>query len=301
MARRSSERTVEELKRLGGDPVAQRELAIELIRNDRRPSVFLPALTIADLPRDEDERDAMMSLYAWLDGAGPTRDLNAGTRIRILKALRTAELHAPREVLLRAVHTVEHAPPNGLDEAAGLRAAALVSLLDIDDELAGYHAARLLVDHETSPFSGEPAVTAVTALATLGRLEPLYAYVMRTPQGQTEVITEVLNALVEAPETIVREVVEHLLAFDDEPVVASVFELMLKRDDQQWTPAIREFLAGEQRPHLLRYVATTIAAERRIWQVDLLRESVSAEASLKRRAILADALMLFDPDLVTDR
>ena len=271
------------------------------MESDRRPSVFLAALSVAGLPQNEDERDAMLSLYRWLDEGGTTRDLNAGTRIRILKALRLAKLHAPPELLLRAVHTVEHAPPGGLDEAAGLRAAALVSLLDIDDELAGYHAARLLVDHETSQFSGEPAVTAATVLATLDRLEPLYAYVMRTPQGQSEVIAEALNALVEAPETIVREVVEHLLAFDDEPVVASVFELILRRDDQQWTASIRAFLAGEQRPNLLRYVVTTVAAERRPWQIDLLRERVAIETAPKRRTILTEALSLFDPELVDVR
>ena len=300
LARRTADTLLEELEGLDVDPVRQRDFAFELLTSNRRPSIFLPALTIVGDPRNHDERDAMLSLYGWLNEGGTTRDLNAGTRIRILKALRSAELHAPLDILLRAVHTVEHAPPGGLDEAAGLRAAALVSLVDINDELAGYHAARLLVDHETSQFSGEPAVTAATVLATLSRLEPLYAYVMRTPQGQSEVIAEALHALVGAPETIVREVVEHLLAFDDEPVVASVFELVLRRDDQQWTALIRSFLAGEQRPNLHRYVATTVAAERRPWQIDLLRERVAIETAPKRLAILAEALSLFDPELVNE-
>ncbi len=267
-------------------------MATELVQNDQRPSVFLPALRVIEPPQDEREREAMLSLYAWLDGAGPTRDLNAGTRIRILKALRTAEMHAPLNVLLRGVVTIERAPPAGLDEAAGLRAAALISLLDVAQELAGYHAARLLIDAETSPFSGEPAVTAVTVLATLDRHEQLYAYAMQAPLGQTEVIVEILNTLVEAPEVIVRDVVRHLLRFDDEPVSAAVYELVLKRDDPVWTSLLTTFLATEQRPHLLRYVATTIAAERHPWQIELLQSQAKGERNEKRRAMLDEALAL---------
>jgi hypothetical protein len=251
----------------------------------------LPALTILDLPTDEQERGAMLSLYHWLDEAGVTRDLNASTRIRILKALRSAELHAPLDVLLRAVHTIERAP-GGLDEAAGLRATALISLLDVEQELAGYHAARLLTDAETSPFSGEPAVTAVTVLATLDQRQPLYAYAMQTPQGQAEVLAEILNAMVEAPDPIVQDVVQHLLIFDDEPAVASVYELVLKRNDPAWTDMLTTFLASERRPHLLRYVATTIAAERHPWQIELLRVNAAAERIEKRRQILDEALAL---------
>ncbi|MBX3068976.1 MAG: hypothetical protein KF883_00610 [Thermomicrobiales bacterium] len=294
MAKRTADAIVERLRSLADAPDDQRALAVELVASDRRPSVFLPALTILDLPMDEQERGAMLSLYHWLDEAGVTRDLNASTRIRILKSLRSAELHAPLDLLLRAVRTVERAP-GGLDEAAGLRAAALISLLDVEQELAGYHAARLLTDAETSPFSGEPAVTAVTVLATLDQRPPLYAYTMQTPQGQTEVLAEILNAMVEAPDPIVHDVVQHLLIFDDEPVVASVYELVLKRDDATWTAMLTSFLASEQRPHLLRYVATTIAAERRPWQIELLRQAAATEQPQKRRALLTDALDLLEP------
>lgn len=267
-------------------------MATDLVLNDRRPSVFLPALRVIEPVQNEREREAMLSLYAWLDGSGPTRDLNAGTRIQILKALRSAEMHAPLDVLLRGVVTIERAPPAGLDEAAGLRAAALISLLDVAQELTGFHAARLLIDAETSPFSGEPAVTAVTVLATLDRHEPLYAYAMQTPPGQTEVVVEVLNALIETPEVIVRDVVQHLLQFDDEPVEAAVYELVLKRDDPAWTALLTTFLAGELRPHLLRYVAMAIAAERHPWQIELLQGQAKRERNKKRGAMLNEALAL---------
>ncbi|CAN5771249.1 hypothetical protein BH23CHL4_BH23CHL4_13430 [soil metagenome] len=295
MARSNAKQLGDRLAGLAADPDQQRALALELVATDRRPSVFIPALRIIGDPVDELEQDALLSLYQWLDESGVTRDLNAETRIRILRSLRSAGMYAPRSLLERAVKTVEHAPPGGIDEAAGLRAAALISLLDVDEELAGYHAARLLIDPETSGFSGEPAVTAATVLTTLGQRGPLYAFAMQPNPGLVEVLAEVLSALVDAPDSIVIDVVEHLLPFDDEPAVASVYELMLRRDDQHWTSRIETFLATEERPHLLRYVATTIAAERREWQIELLRQRTAAEPVQKRQGILDEALKLVAP------
>jgi hypothetical protein len=73
-----------------------------------------------------------------------------------------------------------------------LRAGALLILNELDDSLAGFEATRLLVDGLTDPMSGEPALTAVRALASQGQAAALLLRNARrrrntTPRGRVGV------------------------------------------------------------------------------------------------------------------
>src|SRR5437868_2999019 len=118
---------------------------------------------------------------------GRRRDPGCFARTTLTRALRHVVRQDDVGLVERTVTTYEFMPPftgpAGGEVAAGLCSVALVTLIEIDETLAGYHSVRLLVDQYTSPMSGEPAVTAARVLAAQGQLLPLYARALHAAPG----------------------------------------------------------------------------------------------------------------------
>jgi hypothetical protein len=229
----------------------------------------------------------ILDTFAQCEGSGPRRDAGCHLRAALVRALRPVVLWQDRDLLERAASTYEFLPPGRSEVAAGLRAAALVTLNEIDQTLAGFRAVRLLTDTYTSSMSGEPAVTAARVLATQGESLPLYAYVLAPEARVSEVLGECLRSLTVLPRSLLAPLVDRYLASRDEIVLLGVFELLIAREaDTSFDDTILDFLADTRLYNIYRYLVTTIVASRR----DDLRRSLEARAAGEADRTKADIL-----------
>src|ERR1700682_919048 len=118
-------------------------------------------------------RQVVAQKYETLNAEPRRRDSGCFQRTALVRALRGRASPDDIGLLETALWTIEIV--GRFDAATDLRAAALVTLNDVDGALAAFHAVRLLSDaHE---MSGEPAVTAARLLAMRDELLPLYGLV----------------------------------------------------------------------------------------------------------------------------
>jgi len=108
-----------------------------------------------------------------------------------------------------------------------------VVLNDVDEQLAAYHAVRLLTDEHTSPLSGEPAITAAQTLAMQGQYLPLYGYAVRTDATSPEIVAECLRSLKGVPLSVLRPLVDRYIASPHEIIVLGLFELLLEHPEKR--------------------------------------------------------------------
>lgn len=293
MARTAPAALLAQLSRLADDPLAQARFAAELLAAERRPQLLGPTLAaLEELPLPE-ARPALLRLYADLDADGVRFDAGGGFRAAALRALRPWVTAAELPLLERAVTTYEFLPPGRSEVAAPIRAGGLVVLADLDPQLAGFHAARLLVDHcFTSELSGEPAKTAAGVLAALSQTLPLYLYTLRQHQWP-DVTAECLRHLAEAPEFVVRELCGRFGPEAGELAQIGLIDLLLARLHD--AGAHQELVARLRQPvplTVLRYLAVAMVASRRRPLIDAVVAAATAEREPGRRAALDEAIAL---------
>jgi hypothetical protein len=296
MARTAPAALLAQLSRLADDPLAQARFAAELLTAERRPQLLGPALVaLEELPLPE-ARPALLRLYADLDADGVHLDAGGSFRAAALRALRPWATAVELPLLGRAVTTYEFLPPGRSEVAASIRAGGLVVLADLDPTVAGFHAARLLVDHGfTSELSGEPAKTAAGVLAALSQMLPLYLYTLREHQWP-DVTAECLRHLAEAPEFVVRELCGRFGPEARELAQIGLIDLLLARP--QDTFAHEELAARLRQPvplTLLRYLAVAMVASRRRSLIDAVVAVAVSERDPVRQSAFDEALALL-PD-----
>ena len=164
------ESTVRKLRDLADDPAAQAEYAASLLRPRQARDVLLAALTVLEDHPVLNAKPSLLDLYDSFERGGSARDPAAFTRRAILSALRPLASPAELPLFLNAVSTYEFLPPDFHEDAILLRATALVVLNELDDTLARYHGARLLVDPYADDMSGEPALSAARGAGKPGRV-----------------------------------------------------------------------------------------------------------------------------------
>ncbi|MDP9351310.1 MAG: hypothetical protein M3P51_07200 [Chloroflexota bacterium] len=261
-----------------------------LLASERNPEVAGAAIRVLGEALNPAVRHALLAKYHYLDANGARRDPGGTLRAAILNALRPILSLEDVALLERAVTMFEFL----CGEAAGdLRSAGLVLLNEVDGELAGYHAVRLLSDQHTSITSGEPAVTAVRVLATQAQLLPLYGYVMGESQGISDVISECLRNLVTLPERLLRELLEKYVHSEDEIVLLGVFDLLLARPfGEQHTELILNFVRDTTILNIHRYPVSVLVQGGRPQVIAAPREITAREADPRRLGILHEALSL---------
>lgn len=292
-ARRSPAALLAELSRLSDDPLAQARLAAEILGTERRVQLVGPALAVLEETPLPEARPALLRLYADLDADGVRRDAGGTFRAAALRALRPWVTVDELPLLERAVTTYEFLPPGRSEEATPIRAAGLVAMDDLDPELAGFHAARLLADvGHTSRLSGEPAKTAAGVLAARSELLALYLCVLAGRQVD-DVIAECLRHLAGAPDGIARELCERFGRDAGEAVQLGLIDMLLARPDRPlFQRELRARLRGAGSLTVLRYLAVTLVASRR---PELVAEVIAAareERDPGRSAALAEGLAL---------
>lgn len=296
MARPSPTAVLRDLQRLADDPEAQARYAATLLATERRAQLVGPALVaLEQLPLPE-ARPSLLRLYAHLDADGTRHDAGGTFRASILRALRPWATANDLPLLERAVTTYEFLPPGRSEEATPIRAAGLVALADLDPELAGFHAARLLVDIYTSRPSGEPAKTAAGVLAARSEHLALYLYTLRPTQHE-DVAAECLRHLADAPDTIAREICARYGPEASEAAQLGLIDMLVARPDRAlFHDELRARLRPPASLTVLRYLVVVMMASRRRELVDEVVATVEAEGDPQRLAVLIEALELLPND-----
>jgi hypothetical protein len=290
---------LDELKALADAPAAQVALAIEIFERERDVQALRAALDVLRAHPTWDARPALLGRYAALAADGVKRDAGTYLRAAILQALRP--LLRPEDVplLAQAAATYEYLPPTHSEEAGLLRSTALVMLNEVDSALAAYHAVRLLNDPETSPLSGEPALTAVRLLAAQDNRLPLYAYALyqerfqRPPPPLSEVISECLKSLSGMPESLLPAVLERYRASGDEAVLVGLVDLALDYGDHPAAHAfLRDFLGNTRQYAVYRYLVTRLVTDHDARFLPELAGLAAQDTDPHRLRILGEALAL---------
>ncbi len=288
---------LERLRGLADRPGEQVDYALELVETDDNLDVVQVALdALADTP-DARVRRALLDRFTRdADGAGGG-DSGCYRRVALLQALRYRAQRDDAAILERGVTTYEFTPPftgsTRGEVAAGLRSVALVTLNEVDETLAGYHAARLLVDRYTSPMSGEPAVTAAQVLAAQGHALPLYGYVLREETSISEVVGECLRNLTPLPSSLLPALVARYRDSTDEIVLLGLFDLLLAHPDRaRYDDVVLDFLRVTRLYNIYRYLVSAIVASRRDDLAVRLQTMATQEPDRLKAEILRDALAL---------
>ena len=177
-------------------------------------------------------------------------------------------------------------------------ATALVALTQLDDELAGYHAARLLNDPNADEMSGEPGLTAARALASLGLLPPLYAYAMREDAAvSADVVSECLRSLTALPLPLLPGVIERHGKSKDVAILAGLCDLLIGHAaGPQGVDYLRDTLAHTADADLLRYVALAMLSQRDAALRAAVLDAARLETRPPRVAAYREALAPFAAD-----
>src|SRR2546423_6532455 len=152
------------------DKDAQVELGMVLLGRARNPEAIASAVGMLGDSADPRIRQVIAQKYEWLNAEPRRRDSGCFQRTALVRALRGRAATDDVGLLETALWTIEII--GRLDAASELRAAALVTLNDLDGSLACFQAVRLLSDaHE---MSGEPAGAPAPLLALREQLLPLH-------------------------------------------------------------------------------------------------------------------------------
>jgi hypothetical protein len=285
--------TADKLARLAAPPpytAAQLDYAAQCFERDGDAAVIKAALAVLAAGEYPRLRPLLLARFRHCAGDPPRRDQGGGIRSLILHTLRPLAQHDDIPLLEQAASTYEFL----FGEAAGdLRAAALLTLNEVDDRLASYHCTRLLIDPHTSPMSGEPAATAVRILAAQGQYLPLYGYLIREHGGVADVLAECLRNMTPLPASLLPPLVERYLASEDEIVLLGLFDLLLARPDRaDYRNHLLEFLRDTTLYNSYRYLITAIVASREAPFIAALAHLQATERNREKRALLEEALQL---------
>ena len=285
---------LQRLKDLTATPDAQLDYALSLLASESRQDIVEEALTVlASAPGDARARAALLDTYARFESASGRGDQGCYGRMALLRALRPLARREDAALLAHAASTYEFLPPGRSEVAAGLRSTALVVLNDVDEQLAAYHAVRLLTDEHTSPLSGEPAITAAQTLAMQGQYLPLYGYAVRTDATSPEIVAECLRSLKGVPLSVLRPLVDRYIASPHEIIVLGLFELLLEHPERQsFLPLIVEFLRETKLIDLYRWLVTTALTSREPKLIAAIKALEREENDPRKLGILHDAFAL---------
>lgn len=283
------------LKALTGSE--QSAFAIEIVEREKDVQALRAALDVLRERPSHAARPALLARYATLAADGIKRDAGTYLRAAILQALRPLAQPADVPLLEQATATYEYLPPTRSEEAGLLRSTALVVLNEVDTSLAAFHAVRLLNDPETSPLSGEPALTAVRLLAAQDHRLPLYAYVLyqeRLNQPRlSEVISECLKSLIGLPASLLPPVLERYRDSTDEAVVVGLVDLALAYGDEPAPKGfLQMFLRGTRLYAVYRYLVVRLVTDHDPRFLPELARLAATEADPRRLASLEEALAL---------
>lgn len=269
----------------------QAELGMALLTRAKNPEAIASAVGMLGENADPRIRQVIAQKYETLNAEPRRRDSGCFQRTALVRALRGRATTDDLGLLETALWTVEII--GRFDAASELRAAALVTLNDVDGSLACFHGVRLLSDaHE---MSGEPAVTAARLLAMREQLLPLYGLVANGG-GTPEVRAECLRGLTGLPVSLVRRLLEQYRDEKEATVVVGLFDLVLGHPSRsEFAEFVASFLDRTQSIDLYRFVVNSIVASRDPVLIALLRRADGPGETSPKGMVLSEALQLMKP------
>jgi hypothetical protein len=270
------------------DREAQVELGLVLLGRAGNPEAIATAVGALGDSADPRIRQVIAQKYATLNAQLRRRDSGCFQRTALVRALRGRATTDDIALIETALWTQEIV--GRFDAATALRAAALITLNDVDPALAGFHAVRLLTDaHE---MSGEPAVTAARLLAMREELLPLYGLVA-SGSGTPEVQGECLRGLTSLPVSLVTRLLVQFHNEKDSTVMVGLFDLLLGHAGRAaFAQFIGSYLDRTTSIDLYRFVVNSIVASRDPVLVALLRRPDGPGESSPKGTVLREALAL---------
>lgn len=258
----SKEQRLLRLRELQDEPEARAAYAMTLLQPKFGLEVVRSALRVLIVQPHAPARPTLVHLFEHYATHGVTRDPGTYIRSDIVRALRPICEPADLGLLEQALMTYEFPAPAFREEAALLRSGALVTLAEVEDVRARFHATRLLADPLTDPMSGEPALTAVAVLAAQGELLPLYYY---ATQEQSRMHAEVASVCLRNLGALPAEAVPPLVACYAEctnPVLlVGLVDLLLAHPTLSISQeTLARLLVEVKDGDLYRYLATALLA-----------------------------------------
>jgi hypothetical protein len=269
----------------------QAELGMALLARAKNPEAIASAVAMLGDSADPRIRQVIAQKYETLNAEPRRRDSGCFQRTAVVRALRGRATTDDIALLETALWTVEIV--GRFDAASELRAAALVTLNDVDGALACFHGVRLLSDaHE---MSGEPALTAARLLAMREQLLPLYGLVANGG-GMPEVRAECLRGLTGLPVSLVAYLLEQYRDEKEATVVVGLFDLVLGHPSRsEFAGFIASFLDRTQSIDLYRFAVNSIIAGRDPVLIALLRRPDGPVENSAKGTVLREALGLLRP------
>jgi hypothetical protein len=266
----------------------QVELGMVLLGRAKNPEAIASATGMLADSADPRIRQVIAQKYETLNAEPRRRDSGCFQRTALVRALRGRATTDDVGLLETALWT--HEIIGRFDAASELRAAALVTLNDVDGALACFHGVRLLSDaHE---MSGESAVTAARLLTMRKQLLPLYGLVA-AGGGTPDVRSECLRGLTGLPVSLVTRLLEQYRDEKDATVIVGLFDLVLGHPSR---PAFAGFIATflDRTPSidLYRFVVNSIVASRDPALIALLRRPDGPGENSPKGTVLREALGL---------
>jgi len=270
---------------------AQAELGMALLGRAKNPEAIASAVGMLGESADPRIRQVIAQKYEALNAEPRRRDSGCFQRTALVRALRGRATRDDIGWLESALWTVEII--GRFDAASDLRAAALVTLNDVDGSLACFHAARLLSDAQE--MSGEPAVTAARLLTMREQLLPLYGLVA-SGGGTPEVRAECLRGLTGLPVSLVNRLLEQYRNEKEATVVVGLFDLVLRHPSRsEFAGFVASFLDRTQAIDVYRFVVNSIVASRDPVLIALLRRADGPGETSPKGTVLREALQLMPP------
>ncbi|MBW7885420.1 MAG: hypothetical protein H3C34_22880 [Caldilineaceae bacterium] len=289
---------VQQLRELHNRPNEAVAFALKLLTERQSKDVLIPALELLAGYPHPPARTPLLALYARYARDKGVHDQGAFLRRAVMAALEPVARVDDIPMLNRAVETYEFWPPDFAEDAVLLRASALVALSRVDDELACFHAARLLVDPYTAPMTGEPAVTAARVLGAQGQLTALYLYAMQPALESEdhgppwpEVTAECLRQLTDLPDQLLPGLVARFAESKSAVVRLGLYDLVIHHvvGEAQKMAYLQRFLAECDDLDCYRYLVMSVAAAGRTELLEVLRAAAGKERDLDRVVILSEA------------
>lgn len=265
---------------------SQADLGLVLLQRAKNPEAIASAVGMLGDISDPRIAAVIREKYEFISAEPRRRDSGCFQRMALVRALRGRATMDDVQLIERALWTQEII--GRFDAASDLRAAALITLNEVDGSLACFHAVRLLNDaHE---MSGEPAVTAARLLAAREQFLALYQ-VVASGEGRAEVRAECLRGLTGLPVSLVLRLLDQFGEEKDETLLVGLFDLLLAHPSRaSFTDFIGSFLGRTRSTDLYRFVVSSIVASRDPALIAILERPDGPSEDSPKGRVLREAL-----------
>lgn len=287
------------LRALADQPEAASQLATSILTDGASKDVLLAALKVLSKHPNDAARPVLHKLYDRYSRDKGKHDQGGYFRRAVLDAARTVVRPADAGWLAQACETYEFWPPDFAEDAGLVCAAALLALMEVDPDVARYHAARMLVDPYTARMTGEPAVSAARVLGALGETLPLYLVACQNRTHERvgaavtvppEVTAECLRQLIALPTALVESLLDGYAATPSAVIRMGLFDLLLHHQEGPLGRAyFTRFLDESTDIDFYRYLVMSIVLAGHEEPLSDLRQAAYRERRRAKQEILLEA------------